>query len=374
MTHLEKSKKQRIKDLIKLNDELENYFKNTIIPQLFVDADLILQKFTPPAMKQFNFKPGDLGKSFTNLLDNIRYSTIIQDVNEVILTGEIMEKEVQTTDGRWFQMNIIPYKVDKENRTNGVIITFVDITDRIATLRDLEKLIASHENFIYSVSHDLKSPLANIESLVKFLVPPLSDTASQEELQERQRLVAMLEKSVSLMKNIINELSDIARVENQLAQDGESVKLEEIINDVRLTLYNQIIQSQAKISLQIEEPEVIYSRKNLRSIIFNLVSNAVKYRSPERSPEITLTSKAVDGHIHLTVRDNGIGIAEEKQNLLFKPYSRLERKVDGTGIGLYLIKRIVENAGGKILVDSRCGEGSEFTVMLRKNPVKVADA
>lgn len=375
MNHLEKSKKQQIKDLIKLNDELENYFKNTIIPQLFVDADLILRKFTPPAMKQFNFKPGDIGKSFTKLLDNIRYSTIIEDVNEVIKSGEIMEKKVQTIDGRWYQMNIIPYKMEKENRTNGTIITFVDITDRIATLRDLEKLIASHENFIYSVSHDLKSPLANIESLVKFLIPPLSDTASQEELQERQRLVAMLEKSVSLMKNIINELSDIARIETQLEQEAESVKLEEIINDVRLTLYNQILQTQAKISLHIEEPEVILSRKNLRSIIFNLVSNAIKYRSPERNPEITVASKAVDDHILLTVRDNGIGIAEEKQKLLFKPYSRLERKVDGTGIGLYLIKRIVENAGGKILVDSRWGEGTEFTVMLRKNhPEKMADA
>src|SRR5690554_1167286 len=121
MTHLEKSKKQRIKDLIKLNDELENYFKNTIIPQLFVDADLILRKFTPPAMKQFNFTQNDLGKSFKNLLDNIRYSTIIEDVNDVIRSGEIMEKEVQTIDGRWYQMNIIPYRVEKENRTNGVI-------------------------------------------------------------------------------------------------------------------------------------------------------------------------------------------------------------------------------------------------------------
>lgn len=109
MSHLEQSKKQQIKELIKLNDDLENYFKNTIIPQLFVDADLILRKFTPPAMKQFNFTSDDLGKPFAHLVDNIRYSTIIEDVDEVIKTGKIMEKEVQTSDGRWFQMNVIPY-------------------------------------------------------------------------------------------------------------------------------------------------------------------------------------------------------------------------------------------------------------------------
>src|SRR5690554_6478157 len=114
-----KSQNQKIQDLIELNDELENYFRNTIIPQLFVDANLILRKFTPPAMKQFEFSPDDLGKPFENLVDNIRYAVIVDDVKEVIETGEIMEKEIQTTDSRWFQMNIIPYFMEKHNKTNG---------------------------------------------------------------------------------------------------------------------------------------------------------------------------------------------------------------------------------------------------------------
>src|SRR5690606_15571077 len=123
-------KKQQIEDLIELNDELENYFQNTIIPQLFVDANMRLRKFTPPAMKQFSFSPGDIGKPMEQLIDNIRYSTIIENVKEVIDSGEILEKEIQTTDFRWFQMNIIPYLVQKTKKTNGVIITFVDVTDR----------------------------------------------------------------------------------------------------------------------------------------------------------------------------------------------------------------------------------------------------
>src|SRR5690554_6786200 len=131
------NKDQQIKNLIELNEELENYFKNTLIPQLFVDAELILRKFTPPAMKHFDFSPEDLGQPFEKLVDNIRYSIIVDDVNEVIATGEILEKEIQTTDYRWIQMNIIPYLVEKQNKTNGVIITFVDITDRIKTLREL---------------------------------------------------------------------------------------------------------------------------------------------------------------------------------------------------------------------------------------------
>src|SRR5690606_14502419 len=143
MNRPEREKDRQIKDLIELNDELENYFRNTIIPQLFVDAKLILRKYTPPAMKQFEFSPDDIGRPFQDLADNIRYSVIVDDVKEVIQSGEILEKEIQTNDLRWFQMNIIPYIVQKDNKPNGVIITFVDITERINTLKELEKLNAS---------------------------------------------------------------------------------------------------------------------------------------------------------------------------------------------------------------------------------------
>src|SRR5690554_1369634 len=365
------NKKQQIKDLIELNTELENYFKNTIIPQLFVDANLILRKFTPPAMKQFNFSPEDLGQPFEDLVDNIRYSVIVDDVNEVIATGEILEKEIQTTDYRWFQMNIIPYLVEKQNRTNGVIITFVDITDRIKTLRELEKLNASHETFIYSVSHDLKAPLANIEGLVKYLLESsnvLLDKFGQNN-EEQQSIAKLLEKSVEYMRDIINELSEITKIENHYKEEAEAVRLEKIIDEVRLILNEKIVNDRVKIELDIKEPEIQFPRKSIRSIIFNLLSNAIKYRSPDRKPEVRIKSEGVDGHIQISVEDNGLGIAKDKIDLLFMPYSRLEKKVEGTGIGLYLVKKLVENEGGKIEVESKLGEGSVFTVRLRKQKV-----
>src|SRR4051812_38807101 len=117
-------KSDSTKTLIELNDEMENYFKSTIIPQLFVDADLVLRKFTPPAMKQFNIKKTDVDRPIEEIVDNIRYSTIIEDIKEVIKTGEILEKEIQTTDLSWFQLNTLPYIIQKEKKTNGVIITF----------------------------------------------------------------------------------------------------------------------------------------------------------------------------------------------------------------------------------------------------------
>jgi two-component system phosphate regulon sensor histidine kinase PhoR len=367
MPQSEKRNKQQVKDLIELNDELENYFRNTIIPQLFVDANLILRKFTPPAMKQFRFSPDHIGRPMEEMIDNIRYSTIMDNIREVIDTGQILEKEIQTTDLRWFQMNIIPYLVQKGNRPNGVIITFVDITDRIKVLRELEMLNASHETFIYSVSHDLKAPLANIEGLVQLL------TATSGELiekgaaagQEQQMIAKMLQQSVRTMKDILNELSEIAKIEGNYKEPAETLRFEDILREVEMTVKDKITESNAHVQLDIREPEIEFSRKNLRSILYNLLSNAIKYKSPDRPPEILVQTRKENGFIKISVKDNGLGISEEQQRLIFVPFTRLEKDVEGTGIGLYLVKKVIENAGGKIVVESKIGEGSAFLIYLK---------
>src|SRR6185437_15205613 len=130
------NKDQQIKELTKQNDDLENYFSNTIIPQLFIDANLILRKFTPPAMKQFNLSTDDVGKSIYDVVNNFRFPSIIENISHVIETNEILEKEIQTTDLRWYQMNILPYVKQVDNKINGVIITFVEITLRIKDLKE----------------------------------------------------------------------------------------------------------------------------------------------------------------------------------------------------------------------------------------------
>ncbi|MEX2591773.1 MAG: PAS domain-containing protein [Anditalea sp.] len=349
MPQSEKQNKQQIKELIELNDELENYFRNTIIPQLFVDANLILRKFTPLAMKQFSISPDDIGRSMEELLENIRYSTIIENINEVIDTEEAFEKEIQTSDFRWFQMNIIPYLVQKKNKTNGVIITFIDITDRMKSLKELEKLNASHETFIYSVSHDLKAPLANIEELVKYLVQSFADLMEKFDTdnEEHKSIETMLNKSVNSMKDIINELSEITRIESNYKEEVETVRFENIINEVKITLNDRIVDNKALIYVDIKEPEIEFPRKNLRSIIYNLLSNAIKCQSPNRTPEIHIKTEKVDGSIQISVKDNGLGIADDKKDLLFTAYFRLEKKVEGTGIGLYLVKKSLRMKAGR---------------------------
>ena len=364
----ERKSNQKIKELIELNDELENYFRNTIIPQLFVDANLILRKFTPPAMKQFSLNETHIGRPMEEMINNIRYSTIVENIQEVIQSEQIFEKEIQTSDMRWFQMNIIPYLIKKENRTNGVIITFVDITDRMKVLKELERLNASHETFIYSVSHDLKAPLANIEGLVQHLIKSSGElTEKMGEDTKRQKFIAeLLDKSVKSMRDIINELSEIVKIERNFKEQVETVYFENILREVEMMIKGKIIESQATLTYDIHVREIEFSRKNIRSILYNLISNGIKYQRPGQAPEIAITTGIKDEMLHISVSDNGIGIAKDQQDLIFTPFTRLEKNIEGTGIGLYLVKKIVENEGGQIFVSSKPGEGSKFDIYLKQ--------
>ena len=349
----------KIKKLIKLNDELENYFRNTIIPQLFVDRDLILRKFTPPAMKQFSLKAGDVGKNIDDVKDNFRFPTIIENIEQVINTNEILEKEIQTTDLRWYQMNIIPYVVIKTKKTDGVIITFVEITARVKDLVNQEMQIADHETLLDTISHDIKGPLSSLLLTINQLKKVSTDKSKAFLLFFR-----ILESSIKKMQGIISELTGAGKLKDKYKVEEEVIDFENILEDVRLTLAGTIIQSGAVISSNINVSQILYSRRKLRSIVYNLVNNAIKFHSPDTPPEILITTKKEKKNVVITVKDNGIGIDKSKHEEIFSKYSRVGKTVEGSGIGLYLVKEIVTKSGGKLLLKSKLGEGSEFRVYL----------
>ena len=354
------TKNNQIENLQELNDELENYFRNTIIPQLFVDANLVLRKFTPPAMKQFKLSADDLGKLINEVIDNTRFPSILENIHHVIESNEILEKEIQTNEFKWYQMNIIPYMTMRTNKPNGVIITFVEITMRIKDLKEQEKLIADHEILLDTISHDIKTPLTNL-----VLAIDLYKNASEEDPAESKMLFKIVENAVRKMKHIIGELTDARKQEHKYKTESELLNFEHILEDVRLTLSENIKQSGTVIKIDIGVSEITFSRRKLRSIVYNLVSNAIKFRSTEGTCEIHIKTEQEDGFIIISVKDNGIGVDEAKQETIFYKYYRVENAIEGSGVGLYLVKEIVNNAGGKIVLQSEPGKGSEFKVYLK---------
>lgn len=355
--------KKEIKRLNKLNEELENYFRNTIIAQLFIDADLILRKFSPPANAHFKLTTEHIGKYISNMPTLSQIPGLENRVKEVIANSQDIEEEIQTNDKRWFQMNILPYLINKQKINNGVIITFIDITDRVNDKREIEKINSEHETFIYSVSHDFKGPLTNIISLIELLKSAI-DKGEQEQIPDVIRLV---EESANFLKVMINELTDITKIGTTKDDQPTSINIEQLIGEVKFALKNQIYQSHAKISTNILAPELQFSKKNLRSIMYNLLSNAIKYSKPDTTPEILIKTEENDEYTILSVKDNGVGIREEKQSEIFSKFTRLQTKIEGTGIGLFIVNKMVTNYGGKIELTSSINNGSTFSIYLKKN-------
>lgn len=350
----------QIETLTELNHELENYFRNTIIPQLYIDGDLILRKFTPPAMKQFSLSAADIGKQIDDVKDNLRFPTLIENIEQVLETNEILEKEIQTTDFKWYQMNILPYVQREDRKMNGVIVTFVDITTRIRELNSMERLISDYETLIDTISHDVKTPLTTL-----LVAIDLFKNVSPDDEKEFQTLLQMLDNSIKKMHDIINELTDSRKQEHKYKSEEELLNFGHILEDVRLTLSHNIHDSQAVIKTELNVQEITFSRRKLRSIIYNLVNNAIKFKSQERQPEIFIKTEHENSFIVISIKDNGIGIDAHKQEAIFTKYFRLGNKIEGTGVGLYLVKEIITNAGGKITLESQPGRGSEFKVYLK---------
>jgi two-component system phosphate regulon sensor histidine kinase PhoR len=353
-------KNERINSLIELNEELENYFRNTIIPQLFIDAHLILRKFTPPAMRQFSLELTDVGRPLSEITENFRFPTVMENIRHVIDTGEVLEKEIQTTDLRWYQMNILPYIVQKDKKTNGVIVTFVEITMRIRDLKEQEKLIAEHELLLDTISHDIKTPLTSLGLTIEML-----KQLPEKGMQRFPVLLEKVESSLLKMQNIIHDLTDAREQEHRYKAVEELLDFEHILEDVRLTLAPQIKDSGAVITAEIGFSEIVFVRRKLRSAVYNMINNAIKYRSEDRSPKVLVKTYERDGYMLIVVTDNGMGIAEADKENIFKKYQRVSDSGEGSGIGLYLVKEIIEASGGKITVSSELGKGSTFSLYLK---------
>ncbi|MEO7923048.1 MAG: ATP-binding protein [Chitinophagaceae bacterium] len=350
-------------ELYVLNEDLENYFANTIIPQLFVDGNLILRKFTPPAMKQFTLTDADINKNIQDVTDNIRYPTLLENINEVIATGVILEKEVQTTDKRWFQMNILPYIIKSENRTNGVIITFVDITKRIAILNELEKLNAEHDTLLYTLSHDIRQPL----STIVLLADELTEAYNKKDTEQFTTWIETLTRASKNMKTLVEDFTEHIKVDSKIPNEDERLNIEDIFHDVILALRNDIYNNGINIKTEFNSSEILFSRKNLRSIVFNLLSNAIKYKKTDETLKILITTGKQEGFVVLSIRDNGLGIDKRHHQTIFDKFSRLNDQVEGTGIGLYIIKRMLTDKGGKIEIESDIGNGSTFHVYFKSD-------
>ena len=223
------------------------------------------------------------------------------------------------------------------------------------------------DNFIYTASHDLIVPIANIEGLLHALARELPPAALVGDVAEMLRL---MQRATERFRRTIEQLTDVSRLQQAHAQTDTQALLAVVVEEVRLDLLPLVQQTQAQLTIDVPATTSLpFSEKNLRSVVYNLLSNALKYRHPDRTPAVRLTYFQQDQHHVLLVQDNGLGFdVAEVRGKLFGMFQRLHTHVEGSGIGLYMVKKIVENSGGRIDVQSQPGEGTTFTVYFPVHP------
>lgn len=218
------------------------------------------------------------------------------------------------------------------------------------------------EQFAYVASHDLQEPLRMITSYLTLLNKKYESLFDEKAKQ----YIYFAIDGAKRMKNIIMDLLEYSRV-SRLEYIPEKLKLDEVVHEV-ISLQKRIVnETNAEIIYQ-NLPEIYFYKTPLIQVFQNLINNAIKYRKDEINPQIIINAQELENEWLISVTDNGIGIDKNMHERIFVIFQRVHSrdKFDGTGIGLAITKKIIENFGGKIWVDSEEGKGSTFYFTLRK--------
>lgn len=280
-----------------------------------------------------------------------------------LVQGEI-PKFLEISVGDIDASNSSPYKIaivnDVTAATKAQQHTMAHLEELQKLNDELRKVNQDLDTFVYTASHDLKSPILNIEGLVNLLEEGLSPehAAMMPELQH-------IRLSVERFKHTIEDLTEVARIQRNFERESTELDVPKMVDDVVQLLKTEIEAAGATITLQLDgAPKFMFSKKNFKSVLLNLIGNAIKYRSSERRPQVVITTAIQHGNFCLSVQDNGLGLPSGSQNKIFQLFKRMHVHVKGSGVGLYIVKRIVENSGGTITVTSKEGMGTTFHLSL----------
>lgn len=215
---------------------------------------------------------------------------------------------------------------------------------------------AELERFTYTVSHDLKAPLFTIRGFLGYLQKDMLTGNHDRFTKDVQRIAEAAEK----MQQLLNDLLDLSRVGRLTNEPGE-IQMNALVDEALELVQGQILEHKVIVDVQKDLPRVFADRQRLLEVLQNLVDNAVKFMGAQPQPRVEIGWAGKEENMTiLFVRDNGIGISSEHFERVFGLFNKLDPGSDGTGIGLALVRRIIEFHGGRIWVESDLGKGSTF--------------
>ena len=366
---------------------------------VFRGEDNVLDVVNPPMAEMLGHPlPALVGQPFFEVLPELRSQRLAALLANVRRTGvPFVAQEQKITLARhrphepgYYNLVYQPL-LDARHGVTDIVCVATDVTEQVRARQRVqelneqlaainEELQAANEelgssnqqltrtnvdldNFIYTASHDLKAPISNLEGLLYLLREELPAAVAQSEYVA-PTLTRMLD-AVERFKRTIDHLTEVSKLQKEHAPVLASLDLAAVVEDVRLDLAPLLRDTNAQLTVAVADfPPILFSEKNLRSVVYNLLSNALKYRHPARRPHVDVRAHLRPGFTVLEVHDNGLGLDAPQVPRLFTMFQRFHSHVEGTGIGLFMVKRMVENAGGRVEVHSQLGAGTTFFVYL----------
>jgi PAS domain S-box-containing protein len=239
-----------------------------------------------------------------------------------------------------------------------------ELSQRKTLIEELESKNQELERFTYTVSHDLKSPLVTISGFLGYL----EQDALTNNLERLRQDTGRIQEAVVKMQRLLNELLELSRI-GRLMNTPQVLPFEDLVGEAMAVVHGQLKERGITVQIQPGLPTVCGDKPRLVEVLQNLLDNASKYMGSQPNPLIEIGHAGEENNNPVFyVRDNGIGIASAHHERIFGLFNKLDVRSEGTGVGLALVKRIVEIHGGRIWVESEEGRGSKFLFTLPAQP------
>lgn len=346
-------------------DQLADVLDHAPDPIFFSDPEGNITRFSRGAERVLGYAAEAIVmKPVTELfLDPGEWKPIL---DELTIKGEVIGCEVELRNSEGHTVNI-SLTLSVLRNTNGQPIGTVGLCKDVTAAKRIEESLRISneelEHFVYAISHDLQAPLRGMQGFAVLLLKRAKERLDQKERHYLERI----QKGAERMEELIRDLLDYSRIE-RIIHPWELVDMEQIVRQVRQDMEDRIRHTHADFKLESSLPCVYGDRVRLAQLWANLMTNALKYAKPGEPPVIRIGCQEDGQHFIFFIRDNGIGIPPEFHGKIFGIFNRLHthEQIEGTGIGLAIVKRIVDFHRGKIWVESAEGEGSTFFYTLPK--------
>lgn len=342
----------------------EATFNKNLLPKIIY--------INPAFTNMTGYKPEEI---INNSLDILRGPNtelnVIKKIIQIIKNKEegLLEIKCYKKDKTefWLRFTMIPI-YNSENDLSHWVSIQRDVTDEKNQEKEKEQLIKELtqnnkdlKQFSYITSHNLRAPMSNLTGLLHLIQ---DITIEESELKE---IINGFSKSTHLLNETIEDLTKIMIIKDNNSIEKENISLKEVFENVFNQLTNQVEKSKPILKLNLEDVSIINTNKAyLESILLNLLTNSLKYKSEDRILKITISAHQIDNTIKLIFKDNGLGIDLVKnKDKIFGLYQRFHDYPDSKGLGLYLVKSQVEAMKGTISIESQVNKGTTLTLTFK---------